>query len=107
MESFRKIGTIFAALDGATPDALAFASLPELADAIVDRLERLTPASPASDVLDLIDLVETCGCGGLASNDSSQTRQSRAMRRVRSSRSRVDRSRARSWLQSRYYRSEA
>jgi hypothetical protein len=60
MESFRKIGTIFAALDGATPDALAFASLPELADAIVDRLERLTPASPASDVLDLIDLVEKC-----------------------------------------------
>jgi hypothetical protein len=60
MESFRRIGALYAVMDGATPDALALASLPELAAAISDRMERLTPASPAGDVLDLIELVDKC-----------------------------------------------
>ena len=60
MESFRKVGAIYAVMDGATPDALAIATLAELATAIGDRMDRLTPASPAGDVLDLIELVDKC-----------------------------------------------
>jgi hypothetical protein len=60
MESFRKIGALYAVMDGDTPDALAIATIPELATAIGERMDRLTPASPAGDVLDLIALADKC-----------------------------------------------
>jgi hypothetical protein len=60
MESFRRIGALYAVLDGDPADTLAIATIPELAAAISERMGRLTPVSPAGDVLELIALVDKC-----------------------------------------------